>query len=130
MFLKKKSLCTFIQYLRKEQEDDPVISKALYEIEVDGAIRTGQFKKYSQMKIRCGLLYRGHKIVVPKRCREKVLNRVHNSIHAGVQRTYEDLRGRFFWRGMFLDTQLFCKGCEVCFGQNWHKKLPSFAIHR
>lgn len=41
---------TFIQYLCKEQKDDPVISKALYEIETDGTIQTGQFKRYSQMK--------------------------------------------------------------------------------
>ena len=107
-------VASFTHYLRKEQNDDPVISKALYEIESDGTIQTGQFKKYTQMKVRFGLLYKGHKIVVSKRCRIEVLNHVHNSTHAGVQRTYEDLRGRFFGRGMFLDTQSFCKGCEIC----------------
>ena len=50
------------------------------------------------MKVRFGLLYRGHKIVVPKRCREKVLNHVHNSTHVGVQRTYE-----YFTQEIFLE---------------------------
>ena len=66
------------------------------------------------MRIRSGLLYRGRRIVVPKSCREAVLRRVHSPTHAGVQRTYEDLRERFFWRGMFLDTQNFCRCCEIC----------------
>lgn len=64
--------------------------------------------------------------MIPKSCREKVLNHVHNPTHAGVQRTYEDLRERFFWRGMFLDTQNFCKGCEVCLKskRSYERKQP------
>ena len=53
-------------------------------------------------------------IATPKSCREEVLRLVHNSTYAGVRRNYEDLRNRFFWRGMFLDSQDFCKSCLVC----------------
>ena len=75
-------------HLREEQRRDPVISKALEEINENGAVLTGQLRKYSQMKIRFGLLYRGQKIVVPKSCREEVWRHVHGATHAGVQRTY------------------------------------------
>ena len=104
----------FTRYLCEEQKNDLVISRAISDIDESGGIQSGQFKRYSQMKIRSGLLYRGRRIVVPKSCREAVLCNVHSMTHSGVQRTYEDLRERFFWRGMFLDTQNFCKCCEVC----------------
>ena len=48
-----------------------------------------------------GLQYIGRRTVVPKSCREVVLCNVHSVAHSGVQRTYEDLRERFFWRGIF-----------------------------
>lgn len=86
----------------------------MIELSTGGHIQSGQFRRYSQMRIRSGLLYRGRRIVVPKSCREAVLRRVHSPTHAGVQRTYEDLRESFFWRGMFLDTQNFCRCCEIC----------------
>ena len=43
--------------------------------------------------------------MVPKCSRETVLRHAHRLTHNGVQRTYEDLWERFFWKGMFMDTQ-------------------------
>ena len=79
------------QHLSKEQAEDPVISKAMEQIRTNGRILSGQFKRYHQMKIDCGLLCRGPRIVVPKSCREDVLRAVHNSTHAGyggIMKTY------------------------------------------
>ena len=77
----------FTRYLSDEQKNDIVISRAISDINKHGCIQTGQFKQYSQMNIRFGLLYRGRKIVVPKSCREAVICRVHNATHSGVLRT-------------------------------------------
>ena len=116
----------FTKDLREAQKDDLVTSRAMEEINNNGNIRTGQFKRYSQMKIRSGLLYRGRRIVIPRSCREMALCLVHNASHSGVHRTYEDLRERFFWRGMFSDTVEICKCCEVCLRskRTYGKKEP------
>ena len=113
VYLVSEEETEFTRYLREEQETDPVISRAVVEINENGRVKSGQLKQYSQMKIYSGLLYRGKRIVVPKSCREDVFDHIHRATHSGVMRTYEDVKLRFFWTGMFLDVQNFCKCCEI-----------------
>ena len=114
VYLVSEEETEFTRYLREEQETDPVISRAVVEINENGRVKSGQLKQYSQMKIYSGLLYRGKRIVVPKSCREDIFDHIQRATHSGVMRTYEDVKLRFFWRGMFLDVQNFCKCCEIC----------------
>ena len=59
VYLVSEEETEFTRYLREEQELDPVISRAMVKISENGRISTGQLKRYSQMKIISGLLYRG-----------------------------------------------------------------------
>ena len=126
VYLVSEEETEFTRYLREEQETDPVISRAVVEINENGRVKSGQLKQYSQMKIYSGLLYRGKRIVVPKSCREDVFDHIHRATHSGVMRTYEDVKLRFFWRGMFLDVQNFCKCCEICLRnkRSYNRKEP------
>ena len=114
VYLVSEEETEFTRYLREEQETDPVISRAVVEINENGRVKSGQLKQYSQIKTYSGLLYWGKRIVVPKSCREDVFDHIHRANHSGDMRTYEDVKLRFVWRGMFLDVQNFCKCCEIC----------------
>ena len=66
------------------------------------------------MKIENGILLRSRRMIIPASMTEKVIGIVHNNSHWGVQRTFEELRRRFYWRGLFGDVERFCSTCEVC----------------
>ena len=34
--------------------------------------------------------------------------------HLGITKTYAVVRQRFFWPGMFIDIQHYCKSCDDC----------------
>ena len=76
-----------------------------------------------------GLLYRiEHKtrrtcpepisqLVVPESLRFEVLSNAHDHItggHLGTHKTYQKLRIRYWWKGMFKDTEHWCKSCVDC----------------
>ncbi|XP_035214374.1 uncharacterized protein K02A2.6-like [Stegodyphus dumicola] len=52
-------------------------------------------------------------IVVPQALKSKVLEISHIS-HLGVQKTYEILSKRYFWKGMYNDTKNFVLSCHLC----------------
>jgi len=76
-----------------------------------------------------GLLYRiEHKVkrnssepfsqlVVPESLRFEILSNAHDHItggHLGTHKTFQKLRMRYWWRGMFKDTEHWCKSCVDC----------------
>lgn len=54
-----------------------------------------------------------HKIVVPESLKAKVLSICHVS-HTGIQKTYELVNNRYFWKGMYSDTVNFVLSCPQC----------------
>ena len=101
------------------QNSDPAISQALEELRHNGTLKTGQFKNYDNMKIDAGLLYRGHKLAVPKSMRRPVVELVHNQTHPGIRRTTELVKRNYFWRSMGRDVEQLCNECIVC-----HRNKP------
>ena len=58
-----------------------------------------------------------HQIVVPKNCREEILNLAHGSVmagHLGINKTYHKILTHFYWPGMKKDVVQFCRSCHVC----------------
>ena len=56
-------------------------------------------------------------LVVPEPLRHDVLCSVHGDDcagHFGTDRTYQTLRLKYFWRGMFRDTKNFVLSCQKC----------------
>ena len=55
-------------------------------------------------------------LVVPKSLQHQILE-AHNDVlagHLGITKTYAVVRQRFFWPGMFIDIQHYCKSCVDC----------------
>jgi transposase InsO family protein len=53
------------------------------------------------------------KIVIPKSLISKVC-RIAHLTHFGVQKTYQIVKDRYFWHGMFVDVQNYVASCTVC----------------
>lgn len=53
------------------------------------------------------------RVVVPKSLVPKVLRIMHLG-HRGVQKTYEFVTGRYWWKGAFKDTKQFVDTCDIC----------------
>lgn len=64
-------------------------------------------------------------LVIPRLLRNEILTTCHSDLlagHYGVKRTYERVRERFYWNGMFKDCDEFVKSCSEC----QMKKMPRF----
>lgn len=52
-------------------------------------------------------------IVIPKTLQKQILEVTH-VIHSGIDKTYKLLSDRYYWVGMFSDTQNFVLSCQSC----------------
>lgn len=56
-------------------------------------------------------------LVIPESLRFEILSNAHDHItggHLGTHKTYQKIRKRYWWRGMFKDTEHWCKSCVDC----------------
>ena len=102
------------QRIIQEQAQDPVIAGAIKQINATGNVEDEQLKKHAGLHLREGILYRRNRIIVTLATRMAVMDLVHNSFHGGLNRTYEELQKRFYWKGMYGDTVRACERCRVC----------------
>jgi hypothetical protein len=59
-------------------------------------------------------------LVLPEKYRKEKLNGLHTDVgHPGRNRTLRLLRERYFWPGIFSDTEEYISKCERCI---WRKK--------
>lgn len=63
-------------------------------------------------------------IVVPKSLKAKVLQICHCS-HTGIDKTYELVSKRFFWKNAYVDTKNFVTSCEVCLTNKHYSPKPA-----
>ena len=67
-------------------------------------------------------------LVVPTALRHEILLSVHDSPlgggHLGVHKTYEKVRERYYWRGLFADVQHWCISCVHCAMKKSPKNRP------
>ncbi len=59
-----------------------------------------------------------HQVVVPKDSRHALLAQYHDSIagggHQGLNRTFENLKAKYFWPKMYEETSIYVKSCDAC----------------
>ena len=81
---------------------------AISQIKENGSVTYGQCKKFKEMKIRNGILFRRSRMVIPCSMTDQVIDIIHRNSHWGVQRTFEETRRRCYWRGLFRVVERFC----------------------
>ena len=91
------------------QKLDRVTSDAMVQLQRDGMVVSGQLKRFPGVKVRDGILYRKNRIIVPASLRQSALELVHRTFHGGIQRTVEEVKKRFYWRGMYSDVEATCR---------------------
>ncbi|CAL1276266.1 unnamed protein product [Larinioides sclopetarius] len=103
----------------KEQQADPQtkeIIQLLKDLSLKDSNNIRRFYIDSKTQI---LMFKSHKksqaelIVVPKSLQRKALDICHVS-HTGLDKTYQIVRDRYFWKGVYIDTKNFVLSCEQC----------------
>ncbi|XP_035223687.1 uncharacterized protein K02A2.6-like [Stegodyphus dumicola] len=54
-----------------------------------------------------------NKILLPNSLVKPCLEIAH-APHFGINKTYEFIKKKYFWKGMFLDTKHICENCQQC----------------
>ena len=89
-------------------------AEAFAQLQTHGVVQSGQLRKFGGLRVKDGILYRRNRIIIPASLREEVLEMVHRTYHGGIKRTIEELKARFYWRGMYTDAERKCKRCMIC----------------
>ena len=56
-------------------------------------------------------------LVIPHSLRYEILVNAHDYVtsgHMGITRTYEKMRDRYYWKGLYADVEHWCKSCQDC----------------
>src|SRR5687767_6266226 len=67
--------------------------------------------------IKNGQLFRKGKRVIPRYELEAVMYLVHDnplSGHLGIEKCYEKIKERFYWKGMMEDVKRYIRICDQC----------------
>ncbi|GBO19224.1 Transposon Tf2-9 polyprotein [Araneus ventricosus] len=115
-----------MQNISIEQKQDAILSKIMNDLSVNK-----QCKQYF-LDVNSGLLMikNAHKnkkkivnrIVIPKSLIKVCIETAH-APHFGVKKTFEFIRHKYQWKGMYLDTKNFCEHCEKCLKNKPKAKL-------
>ncbi|GBN53012.1 Transposon Tf2-6 polyprotein [Araneus ventricosus] len=115
-----------MQNISIEQKQDAILSKIMNDLSVNK-----QCKQYF-LDVNSGLLMikNAHKnkkkivnrIVIPKSL-IKVCIETAQAPYFGVRKTFEFIRHKYQWKGMYLDTKHFCEHCEKCLENKPKAKL-------
>ena len=123
-----------VDTIRKEQEQQPVMAAVKVYVQnkvlpKDKLMRIrvleqAQSYKVNQLGLLCKVRLRGRngslgvdmQVVIPEGLRSAVIEGCHDGTegHSSVLKTYQKVRDRFYWPGMFLDVQNFVKYCPMC----------------
>ena len=71
---------------------------------LDSKRRTNSYDSFSQL-------------VVPASLRFEILSNVHDHVsgaHFGVHKTFDKIKQRYWWKGMYKDVEHWCKSCTEC----------------
>jgi hypothetical protein len=64
------------------------------------------------------------RLYIPKTIIDTVLNNCHDHVlaaHFGFQRTYDRIRQRYFWKGMYKDVDNWVRSCISCAQRKTHR---------
>lgn len=67
----------------------------------------------NELSVENGCILRGHKVIIPKIFRERLLEELHQS-HFGVVKTKSEARGRMWWPNIDKDIETKIGSCNAC----------------
>lgn len=108
--------------IKKCTARDPLLSRVLSfvrdgwpsECEVIGM--QPYFNRRTELYEELGCLMWGHRVVIPEKCRERVLKVLHEP-HMGIVKSKALARSYIWWAGVDEAVEALCKGCETCAAQ-------------
>lgn len=115
----------------EEQRRDPSLRSI-----IDGVNLGSDDPALRSFVIHDGVLYRrnfrsdgpGNLLVVPEHLRRTVLHQLHDAPmagHLGVTRTYDRVRHRCLWPGLYRSVQRYVRECGLCQRRKLPSKLPA-----
>ncbi len=78
-----------------------------------------------ELSLQEGCIMRGHRVIIPKALRERVLEELHEG-HLGIVKMKELARSHIWWPGLDKDIESLAKSCEPC---NSARNSPPFQYH-
>ena len=66
-----------------------------------------------ELTVEDGLLFRGTRIVIPKKARSRIREKLHNA-HTGLQSTLRRARDYVYWPNMNSDLKDYISKCDLC----------------
>ena len=99
--------------------------KPLFNLAKTGEKKTTNKDSVQFYKVVDNILYRYvvspketlQQIVVPKTLTKAVLFAAHDTLmsgHYSFTKTYHRAQGKFYWPGMRIDINTYCKSCDAC----------------
>ena len=92
------------EWVRMTQRKDTEVADALSQLATGDEVVKGKFANVKGLHVNNGGLWKGSRLVVPKEICNDIISIVHGNTHAGIQRTYHEIRKRFWWKGMGLQA--------------------------
>ena len=118
-----------IPTIRYEQGKDEYTSKIIKDIREN---ETSKYKNYIICPKSNLLLYTStqdpekqdvnYRIVIPKKLQAKCL-RIQHLTHYGIDKTYQSLCKKYYWKGMYSDVVNFINSCQKCI-MNKPQRIP------
>jgi len=97
---------------------------------LDALRRQAQSKAPEEYTLKDGLLLYEERVVVPDvdHERTKLIQEAHGQIssaHPGERKTYQLLKPRYYWHGMWSDIKQYIRNCRACReSHHYHDKTP------
>ena len=110
-----------IDEIKANQDKDPSF------IKLRETVQSGQT---SGFEIRDDVLRRGNRLCVPDvdELRQRILQEAHNapySVHPGVNKMYQDVKGMYWWNGMKKDVAQYVASCLTCQQVKFEHQRPT-----
>ena len=80
---------------------------------------------FSEFSVNEGVLFRGHRVVVPESCQARVLQELHEG-HFGPKKMKELARRHVWWKSIDKDIDMKAQGCQHC---QENSKSPAKSFH-
>ncbi|KAL0820594.1 hypothetical protein ABMA28_006437 [Loxostege sticticalis] len=110
------------QIIRKETLNDTILSRVFsyirdgWPVEMDIRELRPYFNRKTELYCEMGCIMWGHRVVIPEKCRDKVLRELHDT-HMGVVKTKALARSYAWWPGIDEAVEAQCRACDVCAAQ-------------
>lgn len=126
-------MCTLsaLSHIRDEQRRDPILSELIQKLDSaapDPSLRLFVLKDDTLYRYNVHPDGRELLLVVPTHLRLSVLGQLHDAPtagHLGVSRTYDRVRRRFFWPGLYRSVRRYVAACEPCQRRKKPPKPPA-----